>query len=107
MTQEQILTVVKEIIVELNEKANPSQAKEFARLRTLTDQKVTPETPLASLGWDSLQMTFLLVAIEKRLDIDTSTSSLFDLFTVGDLLTELQTLVAQREAERGRLHALT
>lgn len=103
MTQEQILSVVKELILELNEKANPSQAKEFSKLKSLIDQKVTPDTPLASLGWDSLQMTFLLVAIEKRLDIDTSTSSLFDLFTVGDLLTELQTLVEQREAERGRL----
>lgn len=103
MTQEQILAVVKELIIELNEKSNPSHAKEFSKLRSIIDEKVTIDSPLASLGWDSLQMTFLLFALEKRLDIDTSTSSLFDLFTVGDLLTELQKLIQQRDNERGRL----
>ncbi|MBL7714414.1 MAG: acyl carrier protein [Bdellovibrionales bacterium] len=88
---------MKELVVELNAKANPSQAKEFAKLKNIVDEKVTLDSPLASLGWDSLQMTFLLVALEERLGIDTSTLSMFDLFSVGDFVAELETLVNKKK----------
>jgi acyl carrier protein len=96
MTQDEILTVLKQIVVERSAKANPAHAREFEKLRSIVDQNVTPESPLAALGWDSLQMTWLLVAVEERLDIDTTTLSLFDLYSIGDFLSELQTLVNQK-----------
>ncbi|MCM0605642.1 MAG: acyl carrier protein [Xanthomonadaceae bacterium] len=97
MTQDQILVVLKELVIELNTKSNPAHLKEFAKLKTLIDEKITPDTPLAALGWDSLQMTFLLVSIEERLDIDTSGLSLFDLFTIGDFLSELEALTKKKK----------
>jgi acyl carrier protein len=97
MSQEELLTLLRELVVELSAKANPAHAKELVKLRSIVDKEVTPSSPLASLGWDSLQMTFLLVAIEERLDIDTSTLSLFDLYSVSDFLAELKLLVDQKK----------
>lgn len=104
MSQDEILNVLKEIVVELTAKANPSHAKEFSRLRTIVDKNITADSPLASLGWDSLQMTFLLVALEERLGINTSTISMFDLYSVGDFLGELQTQVNNRRQQQGDSH---
>ena len=61
------------------------------------DAKVTPDSPLSALGWDSLQMTMLLLAVEEKLGIDTSNVSLFDLYTIGDFLSELQILMDKKK----------
>lgn len=98
MSQDQMLSVLKEIVVEMSEKSNPTHAKEISKLRSIVDSKITPDSPLSALGWDSLQMTMLLVAVEERLGIDTSNVSLFDLYTIGDFLSELQTLVDKKKA---------
>jgi acyl carrier protein len=94
MKQEEILKILRELIVELS--ANPANAKEASKLKSILDESITPDAPLSVLGWDSMQMTFLLVSIEDRLKIDTSTISILDLFTVGDFLTEIQKLVNQK-----------
>lgn len=99
MTQEEILVVLKELVVESIAKANPVHAKELSKLRSIVDNDVKPDSPLASLGWDSMQMTWLLVAVEEKLKIDTSTLSLFDLYTIGDFLTELQNLVKEQRGK--------
>ncbi len=96
MTQDEILKILRELIVELSQKANPSDAKEISKLKSIIGENITPSSPLSALGWDSLQMTFLLVAIEERFQIDTSTISLFDLFTIGDFLTEIQNLLNKK-----------
>lgn len=98
MSQDEMLTVLKELVVELSAKANPTHGKEISKLKSIVDAKVTPQSPLSALGWDSLQMTMLLLAVEEKFGIDTSNVSLFDLYTIGDFLTELQTLMNQKRA---------
>ena len=106
MTQIELLALLKELIVETAAKAHPGRKEEFAKMQTLIESKVTLDAPLATLGWDSLQFTWLLVAVEERLKIDTSTISLFDLFTVEDLLKELQMLINNgNENQYDRLQA--
>lgn len=95
MTKEEIFVVVKSIISESIAKSNPVQYKETSKLKGFVENNITPESPLSTLGWDSLQMTWLLLEIENKLKIDTSTISLFDLYTIDDFLTELQKLVKQ------------
>ncbi len=97
MNQEEMLSILKEIVVELSEKANPVHGKEISKLRSIVDAKVTPDSPLSALGWDSLQMTMLLLAVEEKLGIDTSNVSLFDLYTIGDFLSELQILMDKKK----------
>lgn len=96
MSQEEILKTLKDLVVELSEKSNPVHGKEISKLRSIVDAKINPESPLSALGWDSLQMTMLLVAVEERLGIDTSNLSLFDLYTIGDFLSELKLLVDKK-----------
>lgn len=97
MTQTELLDIFKEIVCDTAAKAHPTQAEELDKLRTHLEAGLSPESPLSTLGWDSMQMTWLLVRLEERFDIDTSSLSMFDLFTVGDLLEELQKLIDQRE----------
>ena len=92
MSQEEILHVLREVVAERIAKASPGDVHELSKFRSIADQSVKPESPLSALGWDSLQMTWLLVALEERLDIDTSSISLFDLYSVGDFLSEIQLL---------------
>src|SRR4051794_17984165 len=96
MTQADLLAVLKEIVVDSSCKANPERAEELATMRAQLDKGLHPDSALTELGWDSLQLTWLLVRLEERFDIDTSTLSMFDLFTVGDLLGELQALIAAK-----------
>ncbi|MBS1963044.1 MAG: acyl carrier protein [Bdellovibrionales bacterium] len=97
MSQEEILSILREVVTERIAKASPGDAQELSKLRTIVNKDVTPDSPLSALGWDSLQMTWLLVAIEERLDIDTSSVSLFDLYSVGDFLSEIQLLTADKK----------
>ena len=60
------------------------------------DKHFILERPIAELGWDSIQFPALLVRAEHRYGIDTSEVSVFDVFTVGDLVEELYALVEAR-----------
>ncbi len=46
-------------------------------------------------------MTWLLVRIEERFDIDTTNLSLFDMFTIGDLLGKLEPLINAKHSVNG------
>lgn len=97
ITRTELLDIFKEIVCETVAKAHPGQAEELETLRVHLETGLNPDSPLSSLGWDSMQMTWLLVRLEERFDIDTSSLSIFDLFTVGDLLDELQKLIMKCE----------
>jgi acyl carrier protein len=101
ISRAELLKVFKDIVCETAAKAHPSQAVELDTLRAHLESGLDLESPLSSLGWDSMQMTWLLVRLEEHFDIDTSHLSIFDLFTIGDLLDELQNLIADREEHYG------
>ncbi|MBL9038750.1 MAG: acyl carrier protein [Archangium sp.] len=86
----ELLQLIKDTTLEIVEREMRPPPDELARLRTQINDTLTVEAPLSELGWDSVRMTWLLVRLEERLAIDTSTLSLYELFTVGDLLQQLQ-----------------
>jgi acyl carrier protein len=98
MTKNDLLVVLKDVVVAAGDKSDPTHTPESAELRARVEASLTVDAPLAQLGWDSLRMTWVLVRLEERLNIDTSSLSLFDLFTVGDLLEELEALTNQTAA---------
>lgn len=93
-----LLVILKEVVSSTSDGGDPSMAKELQAMRASLSASVTLDTPLQELGFDSMQMTWVLVRLEERLDIDTSSVSLFNLFTVGDLVRALQPLVDNRNA---------
>ena len=99
MTQAELLNVLKEV-AEVDA-ADPAVAKQSGNLCARLDPSLTLDSPLAQVGWDSLEMTWVLVRLEERLDIDTSNLSMFNLHTVGDLLRELKQLTDARAAANG------
>jgi acyl carrier protein len=96
MSQSDLLSILKDVVVAAVRQGDPSADPVATRARM--DSTLTVDAPLADLGFDSLKMTWILVRLEERLLIDTSCLSLFDLFTVGDLLRELEGLVTQKAA---------
>lgn len=90
-TREELLELLKTTALELVERETRPSSEELAKLRDWMDRELSFEAPLADLGWDSAKMTWLLVRLEEALDIDTSSISLYELFSVGDLLEQLQT----------------
>ena len=59
-------------------------------MRDRLETEFVSETPLPELGWDSIQFAALLVRAEDRYGLDTSDLSVFDIFTVGDLVTAIE-----------------
>jgi acyl carrier protein len=94
-TREQLLELIKTLALAIHQRETRASQDEIAELRQWMDRELTSEAPLASLGWDSIRMTWLLVRLEEELDIDTSKLSLYELFTVGDLLDRLTSLGAK------------
>lgn len=93
--------MIKELVIKMaaDETAKGDEAK-LAAVRETVETHLHAEAPIAQLGWDSVQMTWLLVRLEERYGIDTSTLSMFDMFTVGDLLRALVPLInAQPNAQ--------
>lgn len=94
--------MIKELVVRM---ATDEMAKgaDVSELHQKIETHLHADAPIAQLGWDSVQMTWLLVRLEERYGIDTSTLSMFDMFTVGDLLRALVPLInAQaKSAARG------
>jgi acyl carrier protein len=96
VTEADLLVVIKDLIVLMAKTADPTCDE--ASVRADVERRLVPEAPMAQLGWDSMQMTWLLVRIEERFDIDTSTLSLFEMFTVSDLLRSLVPLIGEKSA---------
>jgi acyl carrier protein len=96
VTQEELFAILKEVVVAAADHGDPAFAQELAALRARVDGSLGLDSPLSQFGWDSIQMTWVLVRLEERLDVDTSTLSLFNMFTVGDLVRELLPLVNSR-----------
>ena len=96
MTEEELLSILKDVVVAAKDDGNPALAQELAALRARVNGTLTVDSSIAQFGWDSIQMTWVLVRLEERLGINTSSLSLFNIFTVGDLLRELKALVDAR-----------
>lgn len=89
MTRAELLELIKKAVLQLIEHESVGQNVDMQAWRERLNAELTPEAPLTGLGWDSLRMTWLLVRLEEELSVDTSTLSLYELFTVGDLLDQL------------------
>jgi acyl carrier protein len=101
VTNEDLLAILKELAVDIASNVDPAYAKQLAALRDRVENLSDIESPLADLGWDSVQMTWLLIRLEERLGIDTSSLSLFDMYTVGDLLRAVQRLIDEKARVNG------
>ena len=86
MSPDSLLTVIKEIATEVQVTETGLEA---ATVRADFDARLRLDAPLTELGWDSVRLTWLLVRLEERFDIDTSGISMYDLFVVEDLVREL------------------
>ena len=58
----------------------------------------TPETPLSSLGVDSLMMLEVVLDVQDALDVTIEDSDLRRLHTIGDVIEFLTEKVAQKNA---------
>jgi acyl carrier protein len=98
-TREELLELIKTMALAIHQRETRASREELDKLRHWMDTELTADSPIASLGWDSVRMTWLLVRLEEELEIDTSKMSLYELFTVGDLLDKL---LASPRAGAGR-----
>lgn len=62
----------------------------LARVAKRKEQDISVETPLASLGLDSLNWVQAIVAIESTFDIEVDIEKLKTFVTVGDLLKHVE-----------------
>lgn len=61
----------------------------FARDGSGASAVVRADTELARLGWNITRTPRLLERLERRLVVDLSTVSVFELYTFGDLVDEV------------------
>jgi acyl carrier protein len=91
-----LIEELKELILEMLSDERVITREQLPEARARLDAQLLPETPLAELGWDSMQFPALLVRAEDRWGIDTSEVSVFDVFTVQDLVRALSVRIEAR-----------
>ena len=68
--------------------------KEISNYLKCEPSDISLDTLLEELGIDSLGAITILYELEERLDIEVPTEIFDDLHTVGDILTQLKTILA-------------
>ena len=89
MDKMEVLQGLKEVVIQGIQENTPELAQDLEGLRNKIENDLKIDSPVSALGWDSLQMTWLLLNLEKKFDIDLSTLSTFDLYAIEDLVNEL------------------
>ena len=99
MTKEKLFEEFKNLLAISHKNDDPTLTEaEIAEIRGEIEQKYNLDSPLSTLGLDSMKMTWLIVRFEEALDIDASGLSFFELFDVNDLIEELSSLIREQKA---------
>ena len=72
--------------------------KEIIRHLRLPELKLDTDTQLSELGVDSLGAITILYELEDKLGIEVPNEVLDSLKTVGDILIQLEQIVAQKQS---------
>jgi hypothetical protein len=70
VTNEALFELIKETALKVAEREHPGDEKSMEALRARISERLILDAPLSELGWDSARMTWLLVRLEERLNID-------------------------------------
>jgi acyl carrier protein len=94
MNKNELISFFKSLIVKSHLNDNPAlDAAALEIIAQKTHKDIQLETPLSSVGLDSMTMTWIIVRFEEELGIDASGISFFELHTVDDLLNKIGELL--------------
>ena len=82
----------------MTEELQPIVFKEIADHRKCHVSEITATTRLDDLGIDSLGAITILYELEDKLDIEVPNEVFDSLHTVGDILTQLELIIAQKQS---------
>jgi len=86
-----------EMVVEMMVSERMISNQQAAETRRQLEGQFVPGAALSELGWDSMQFASLLVHAEDRYGIILGGLSMFDLFTVDDVVNEVWAQITQSE----------
>jgi acyl carrier protein len=86
-----------EMVVEMMLSERVISDQQVAETRQRLDEQFVPDAALSELGWDSMQFASLLVHAEDRYGIVLGGLSVFDLFTVDDVVDAVWAQISQPE----------
>jgi acyl carrier protein len=84
-----------ELVVEMLVSERVISNEQVAETRQQLKGQFVPDAALSELGWDSMQFASLLVHAEDRYGIVLGGLSMFDLFTIDDVVNEIWARVSQ------------
>ena len=94
MNQEKVYNEFKAVVLKSFQHEDPSISdQQLQKKKKEIDEVLTLDAPLTALGWDSMTMTWLIVTREDRFEIDMSSISLMEIYSVGDLVNEISVLI--------------
>jgi acyl carrier protein len=97
MTTARVFDAMKELIVQVTE-VPERQGDRSGSPFFESPGAIRMETPLAELGLDSLAVTALAVEAESRFGITLSPVLMFEVHTVGDLVSRIESLIEEKGA---------
>jgi acyl carrier protein len=86
-----------EMVIEMMLSERVISSEQVAETRGQLEGQFVPDAALSELGWDSMQFASLLVHAEDRYGIVLGGLSVFDLFTVDDVVNEVWARITQPE----------
>jgi len=86
-----------EMVVEMMLSERVISDEQVAETRRQLDEQFVADAALSELGWDSMQFASLLVHAEDRYGIVLGGLSVFDLFTVDDVVDAVWAQISQPE----------
>jgi acyl carrier protein len=100
MITQSVFNVFKSLLAKSHLNDNPAlSASALLEIERNIESTIHLDTPLSAIGLDSMTMTWIVVKLEEKYEIDASCVSFFELHDVNDLITQIVTLLPQNNSE--------
>jgi acyl carrier protein len=96
MNNESVFNAFKTLLVKSHLNDNPALSENTLKeIEQNIESTIRLDTPLSSIGLDSMTMTWIVVKLEEKYNIDASCVSFFELYDVNDLINQIVSLTPQ------------
>ena len=94
MSSQKVFEAFKSFLVKSHLNDNPALPESTLKeIESTIEKTIHLDTPLSSIGLDSMTMTWIVVKMEEQFKIDASSVSFFELYDVKDLVNQICTLL--------------
>ena len=99
MDNQAVLTIFRDLLVKSHKNEDPDiPDSQLEAIKKEINENIHLDSPLSSVGLDSMKMTWIVVNLEEQLDIDASGISFFELYDINDLANQVLEIYNEKKS---------